>query len=108
MADGAARLGKPAAPVEPLNRGRVRGYFGQPCSTADDIAAPMRRNETRSLSLMSAIPVDSATAQSGGRSPDGAQRNPGPTRRLFPDFAALHPGYDVGNVMATSDLSAVA
>ncbi|HMH73715.1 MAG TPA: hypothetical protein VK554_15630, partial [Bradyrhizobium sp.] len=23
-------------------------------------------------------------------------RNPGPARRLFPDFAALHPGYDVG------------
>src|SRR5882757_1084360 len=36
----------------------------------NDIAAPMRRNETRSLSLMSAIQVDSATAQSGGRSPD--------------------------------------
>src|SRR6266850_627145 len=65
MADGAASLGKPAAPVEPLNRGRVRGYFGQPCSTADDIARPMRRNETRSLSLMSAFQVDSATAQSG-------------------------------------------
>ena len=46
---------------------------------------------------MSAIQVDSATAQSGSwRSPDGAQRNPGPARRLFPDFAALHPGYDVG------------
>jgi hypothetical protein len=43
MADGAANLGKPAAPVEPLNRGRVRGYFSQLCSTADDIAAPMRR-----------------------------------------------------------------
>src|SRR6266550_7967329 len=26
------------------------------------------------------------------RSPDGAQRNPGPARRLFPDFATLHPG----------------
>ena len=83
MADGAASLGKPAAPVEPLNRGRVRGYFGQLCSTADDIAAPMRRNETRSLSLMSAFQVDSATAQSGS------------WRRW-------------GNVIATSDLSAVA
>src|SRR5712671_2610172 len=83
MADGAASLGKPAAPVEPLNRGRVRGYFGQPCSTADDIAAPMHRNETRSLSLMSAFQVDSATAQSGS------------WRRW-------------GNVIATSDLSAVA
>src|SRR5216684_545508 len=76
-------LGKPAAPVEPLNRGRVRGYFGQLCSRADDIAAPMHRNETRSLSLMSAFQVDSATAQSGS------------WRRW-------------GNVIATSDLSAVA
>src|SRR5258708_3677542 len=65
MADGTASLGKPAAPVEPLNRGRVCWYFGQPCSTANDIAAPMRRNETRLLSLMSAIQVDSATAESG-------------------------------------------
>src|SRR5882724_10412257 len=70
MADGTVSLGKPTAPVEPLNRGHVCWYFGQPCSTADDIAAPMRRNETRSLSLMSAIAVDSATAQPGSwRSP---------------------------------------
>src|SRR5260370_8204481 len=97
MVEGIASRGKPAALGEPLNRGRLCWYFGQLCSTADDIAAPMRRNETRSLSLMSAIPVDSATAQSGrGRSPDGAQRNPGPAHRLFPDFATLHPGYDVG------------
>ncbi|TYL88295.1 hypothetical protein FXB40_38195 [Bradyrhizobium rifense] len=31
------------------------------------------------------------------RSPDGAQCNPGPSRhrRTFPDFAALHPGYEL-------------
>src|SRR5258708_38316564 len=28
------------------------------------------------------------------RSPDEAQRNPGPALRLFPDFASLHPGYE--------------
>ena len=27
------------------------------------------------------------------RSPDGAQRNPGPVPLLFPDFASLDPGY---------------
>ena len=32
---------------------------------------------------------------SSGCSPDGAQRNPGPIPHLLPDFAALHPGYDV-------------
>jgi hypothetical protein len=46
-----------------LNRGRVRGYFGQVCSRADDIAARMRRNETRSLSL-AGVRVNAGTGQS--------------------------------------------
>jgi hypothetical protein len=31
------------------------------------------------------------------RSPDGAKRNPGPASLAFPDYASLHPGYDVAN-----------
>jgi hypothetical protein len=31
------------------------------------------------------------------RSPDGAQRNPGPSSLVarFPDYASLHPGYRI-------------
>jgi hypothetical protein len=36
--------------------------FGQLCSMADDILVTTSRNESRQLSLMSAIPVNSGTA----------------------------------------------
>ena len=39
-------------------------------------------------------PGDARVSLSCRRSPDGAQRNPGPSHRT-PDFASLHPGYDI-------------
>jgi hypothetical protein len=44
-------LGKPAAAVEQFKSWLRAWYFGRLCSELDDIAARMRRNETRSLSL---------------------------------------------------------
>jgi hypothetical protein len=51
LAGRAASLGKPAGLSSNLNRGRVRGYFGQLCSTADDIAERMRRYENLLVKL---------------------------------------------------------
>ncbi len=114
---GRARsLGKPAAPVEPLNRVRARGYFGQLFSTADDIAAPMRRNETRSLSLTSAFPVNSGTARlwrrkvcpffrekSVQRRADQAQQPRGPSRCNKRDPVSLFPSRNRAPVFAAHD-----
>jgi hypothetical protein len=43
----------------------VRGRAGRHCSTADDIAAQIRRNETRPLRLMPPFRVNSGTAANG-------------------------------------------
>ena len=47
--------------------------------------------------------------QHRGRSPDGAQRNPGPPRVLarIPDYAALHPGYEILSCLTSKTRKAV-
>ena len=51
----------------------------------------------RPLCLRIAARCDKQATRDDLRSPDGAQRNPGPVTQagsVAPDFASLHPGYD--------------
>ncbi len=67
-------------------------------SNREERATPLERVSSQVLSATSIFPYAIALPLAGrGRSPDGAQRNPGtvlPVPRT-PDFAALHPGYKI-------------